>query len=63
MSTPARLYKKQPEPKVLLWVNSHGYIIVPACVLIGFILLIILTYSIGCCVESGIMRNFLAGGV
>lgn len=63
MSTPARLHKKPEEPEVLVWINSHSYIIVPVCLLVGFILLILLTYSIGCCVESGMLRNFLIGGI
>lgn len=65
MSAPARLYKKQPEPKVLVWVNSHAYIIVPVCIVILFLLITALLYVVigGCAVESGMLRNFLNGGV
>ena len=66
MNTPARLDKKVSwGEKVEVWAIAHAYILMPVSIIILLLLFVGLCFAI-CgvsAVESGGMRNFIAGGV
>ena len=45
-STPVRLHKKPAEPKIIVWINSHAYIIMPVCIFVLLLLMVWLAYAI-----------------
>ena len=67
MSNPVRLHKKEETItiKVLCFIDSHSNIFLIISVIVLMILLIVLAYNIVglAAVESGMLRNFIAGGV
>lgn len=66
MSTPVRLYKQRTTTeKIDDFALSHAHIILPLAIIILLALFLGLCFAI-CgvsAVESGMMRNFLSGGV
>ena len=66
MNTPARLGKKVSwNDKLESWAIAHAYILMPAAIITLLGLFVVLCFAI-CgvsAVESGGMRNFIAGGV
>ena len=65
-NTPVRLHKqKTVSEKIDDFALKHADIIMPACLILGMVIFVWLCFNIVgvCAVESGGLRNFLAGGV